>query len=79
MGPPRWALALATLAASCGWGCAGSPVTPADSALLGTETDLQTACVQDHRGDAGAIDACRAGVRKEFDAIWASRFDGGGQ
>jgi hypothetical protein len=76
---PRWALALSALAASCGWSCGASPLTPTDTAILGAETDLQTTCIVDHRGDAGAIDACRASVKQEFDAIWASRFEGGVQ
>lgn len=75
---PCWALALATVAGSCGWSCAGSPLTPTDDGLLGAYADQQASCIADHRGDAGAIDACRKAVQADFDRIQAARFDGGG-
>lgn len=77
---PRWMLCVAAILGQCSWGCQQSPLTPADQALLGGETEEQTNCVVQNRGDAGAMDACRARVRHLFDAIWAAKLgDGGAQ
>ena len=77
---PRWALALSGLLGSCCWECAGSPLTPVDDSLLTGYTIDQTNCVTANRGDAGAIDKCRAQVKHNEDLIQAAKFgDGGAQ
>lgn len=71
---PRWASLLLAASEACTWGCGASPLTPADTAILGAYADEQTNCVIDNRGDGGAIDACRAGVKRFYDRIQAAKF-----
>jgi len=74
----RALLAIALLAQVCALSaCGGSKLTPQDDAKVSAETAMGTLCVTDNKGDAGAIDACRAHVRAYWDAYWASYFDGG--
>jgi hypothetical protein len=74
----RWMLALAAILGSCGWDCAGSPITPTDSSLLTTETYEDTNCVVNNRGDGGAIDRCRADVKRRWDVIWSAKLGDAG-
>ena len=76
-GIEAWAVICGTvmgtvLATQCA-GCAQSPLTPADTALIGAETDEQSDCITQNRGDGGAMDACRAKVRAFYNGVWASK------
>jgi hypothetical protein len=58
-------------------GAAAVQPTASDSALVAAETAEQTTCLELYKPDTAAIDLCRAGVKRKFDAYWSGHFDGG--
>jgi hypothetical protein len=57
--------------------CAPDPMSPADHVDTTTELGEQSACVETHKGDVGATDACRAAVRARWDGYWRAQLDAG--